>query len=401
VNAIDHRPVVFDALGRPNALDYTQFIPMNTKAIQQLSGGYSLAKPGTASSTVLSFYAGTTSPALTVSATGNLGIGTTTSTYRFAAEGQAAAFGFTALTNASTTKDASYATSTADILDMVRTLKVAELRSVLDMPEAPTHLGLLAEDVPQDLRSQDGKGIDLLRLLTALIGSVQTLADRVDSLATEVASLNDRVTALENAAGGAVQTVQQTASNLVSLVTETLTVGSSEKPSGITLYDEDTGAPYCFKIKNGEATSTPGVCATAGSSSDATSTANSGNSEAPVITVTGANPATIDVGATYVDLGATVTDNVNNNLGYKVSVDGGALIDPSAIWLDTSTSTTHTILYSATDQDGNTGTAERIVNVTSAVSAPSEPPSPPSTDESATTTPDSGADTGTTTPPGN
>jgi hypothetical protein len=283
----------------------------------------------------MSLYAGTTSPAITVSVTGNLGIGTTTSSYKFAAEGQAAAFGFTALSNASTTKDASYATSTADILDMVRTLKVAELHSVLDMPEAPTHLGLLAEDVPQGLRSDDGKGIDLLRLLTALIGSVQTLADKVDSLTTQIASLNSRVTALEHAAGGAVQTVQETASNLVSLVTETLTVGTSEKPSGITLYDEDSGAPYCFKIKNGEATSTPGACAAASGSSDATSTENTGNTEAPVITILGANPASIEVGATYVDLGATVSDNANNNLGYKVSVDGGALIDPSAIWLDT------------------------------------------------------------------
>ncbi|MEK7995757.1 MAG: tail fiber domain-containing protein, partial [Planctomycetota bacterium] len=70
----------------------------------------------------------------------------------------------------------------------------------------------------------------------------------------------------------------------------------------------------------------------------------------PVITLNGANPAHIDIGATYIDLGATVTDNVDQNLGYKVSLGGATSTDPSALVLDTSTSTTHIITYSATDQ---------------------------------------------------
>src|SRR3989338_5603944 len=37
-------------------------------------------------------------------------------------------------------------------------------------------------------------------------------------------------------------------------------VGSAEKPSGITLYDEDTGEPYCLKIKSGAMVSIAGVC---------------------------------------------------------------------------------------------------------------------------------------------
>ncbi len=39
-----------------------------------------------------------------------------------------------------------------------------------------------------------------------------------------------------------------------------LVVGSAEHPTGITMYDEDTGAPYCLKIKNGSITNIPGVC---------------------------------------------------------------------------------------------------------------------------------------------
>jgi len=84
------------------------------------------------------------------------------------------------------------------------------------------------------------------------------------------------------------------------------------------------------------------------------------DTEAPVITVVGNNPAEIPVNASYVDLGATVTDNVNDNLGISYALDG---VDVSSISLDTSSDITYTITYSATDQAGNTGSAQRTVIV--------------------------------------
>lgn len=39
------------------------------------------------------------------------------------------------------------------------------------------------------------------------------------------------------------------------------TMGSSDKPSGITLYDEASGKPYCLKISSGETVTKPGACA--------------------------------------------------------------------------------------------------------------------------------------------
>ena len=88
------------------------------------------------------------------------------------------------------------------------------------------------------------------------------------------------------------------------------------------------------------------------------------DTEPPVITINGNNPAQIEVGQSYGDLGATVTDNINDNLGIKISVDG---VDPPAgggeVQIDTSLAGEHTIIYSATDQAGNTGTATRIVKV--------------------------------------
>ena len=83
----------------------------------------------------------------------------------------------------------------------------------------------------------------------------------------------------------------------------------------------------------------------------------------PTITINGDNPATINVGDTYADLGATVTDTGpgqagDTNLGYQTFLNGTLV---SNINLDTSQAATDTIDYVATDQDGLTATSTRTV----------------------------------------
>tara|TARA_B100000927_G_scaffold175988_1_gene141813 strand:+ start:24842 stop:25705 length:864 start_codon:yes stop_codon:yes gene_type:complete len=68
----------------------------------------------------------------------------------------------------------------------------------------------------------------------------------------------------------------------------------------------------------------------------------------PVITILGDNPATVELGSTYTDAGATS--------------DGGETVSSSGS-VDTNTIGTYTITYSATDTAGNTSTATRTVNV--------------------------------------
>ena len=71
----------------------------------------------------------------------------------------------------------------------------------------------------------------------------------------------------------------------------------------------------------------------------------------PVITVTGDNPATVELGATYTDAGA-------------VAVDFGQSIDvSSSSTLDTSSVGSYKVTYSATDSSGNTSTVTRTINV--------------------------------------
>ena len=74
----------------------------------------------------------------------------------------------------------------------------------------------------------------------------------------------------------------------------------------------------------------------------------------------GENPAHIHVGDTYNDLGATITGptETDKNLGIKTYLNGTLVSD---IVLDTSTTTTNTMDYVATDANGLTSTSIRTV----------------------------------------
>jgi hypothetical protein len=76
--------------------------------------------------------------------------------------------------------------------------------------------------------------------------------------------------------------------------------------------------------------------------------------EPPVITILGDNPATVNVGATYTDAGATAWDNVDGDLTAEIIVSGS---------VDTSVEGVYFITYSVTDNAGNTATKVRTVNV--------------------------------------
>lgn len=80
----------------------------------------------------------------------------------------------------------------------------------------------------------------------------------------------------------------------------------------------------------------------------------------PTIQILGNNPARIPVGSTYNDLGAVVTDNVNDNLGVRKTVDGRSVFE---VQVDTGIEGTHVVRYTTSDQAGNEAYAERIVEV--------------------------------------
>jgi Domain of unknown function (DUF5011) len=86
----------------------------------------------------------------------------------------------------------------------------------------------------------------------------------------------------------------------------------------------------------------------------------------PVIQINGSNPATIHVGDSYADLGATITGpQVDLNLGIKTFLNGTLV---STIVIDTSSVATDTIDYVATDNADLTSTSTRTVVIENAAS---------------------------------
>jgi hypothetical protein len=88
-----------------------------------------------------------------------------------------------------------------------------------------------------------------------------------------------------------------------------------------------------------------------GNSASATRTVNVVDTTAPAVTVTGDNPATVELGATYTDAGATATDA------------SGTVTVVTTGTVDTDTVGTYTLTYTSTDASDNAGTATRTVNV--------------------------------------
>lgn len=77
------------------------------------------------------------------------------------------------------------------------------------------------------------------------------------------------------------------------------------------------------------------------------------DNEPPLIVIQGNNPALIQQGSSYSDLGAKVTDNVSDNLGVLV---GGDVVN-------TEVENSYYVTYTATDEAGNVATATREVIV--------------------------------------
>ena len=144
--------------------------------------------------------------------------------------------------------------------------------------------------------------------------------------------------------------------NLVGDNSLILEVGSSFTDPGATAIDSYDGDLTNSIVVTGNINvSTVGTYTITYSATDAsnntvtaTRTVNVVDTTAPVLTVTGDNPVTVELGASYTDAGAIA--------------DGGETVS-SIGTVDPSTVGTYTITYSATDAFNNTGTATRTVNV--------------------------------------
>jgi hypothetical protein len=98
-----------------------------------------------------------------------------------------------------------------------------------------------------------------------------------------------------------------------------------------------------------------------------TRTVNVVDQDAPVITLLGANPQNIEVGQSYTELGATVSDNVDTGLAPTVNASA----------VDTNTVGSYMVTYDAVDSSANSATqVTRTVNVIAPVPVSVSPSQP-------------------------
>ncbi|MEI6749474.1 MAG: tail fiber domain-containing protein, partial [Bacteroidota bacterium] len=150
------------------------------------------------------------------------------------------------------------------------------------------------------------------------------------------------------------------------LIVDEIEANKIKVEMGVTVKDRSNNGYYCIYFDSGIMKSEPGECqasvsnAITGSSQNSTPTSNSSSSSdvidtiPPVIILNGLNPSTINTGSTYSDMGAVVTDNVDQNLGYGVSTYvGDTLVSDHEVVIDTNTPSTYTIKYNAFDSANN------------------------------------------------
>jgi hypothetical protein len=429
---VDPRLVPIDQTGQPGGFFYQNYTAVLTQAMHELLGAVDVTNALTGTSTLKSAYTGTSTPAITVDAAGNVGIGNIDPHHTLDVNGDIGAQAFVAPTDSwnSSMTSLGFGTTT------------------------------LATSAPAAVLTATGDGVDLYKLAMYNTGSIETLKDRLTADETRMDSLEARITKLEN---GSVSTASVTNAFSTSTLTSALNDLGILVAKGITQFntlvfrqlvaskDADgtssagtvtilagntvaqinnslvmpstkifltfnapvTGSWYVSDKANGSfrvvltqaqtqdvsfdyflvqtegqlATSSP-MTTDSGTTTGTDSGVTQGSSGTGTITVLGANPVYLPVNGTYSDPGVAVS----NGNAWSVYVNG-VLDTTYPLTLDTSEPTTYTLTYKSTDATGNTISATRSVIVNENGTAPLPGDTGGSQSTSTTTTSTTSTDT--------
>jgi hypothetical protein len=205
-----------------------------------------------------------------------------------------------------------------------------------------------------------------------IVKAIQQLAQQLTDLANTVAGFADSFTTKQltftRATGDEIDV--QTA-NIQTANAQKLCIGST------CITEPQLQAVLAAANQSGNSSTPP---SSSGNGAAASSSADS-SATPPVLQMNGDNPAIIQIGATYNDLGAQITGpTADLNLGIVTYVNGAPM---NPVQLDTTQAATDTIQYVVTDQSGLTSTSTRTVIIEA---APSVVPSADAS-TSATSTP--------------
>jgi hypothetical protein len=223
-------------------------------------------------------------------------------------------------------------------------------------------LGFIAQDVqqifpelvststPTALTPDGTLTFDYLGLISPIVSAIQVLSTEVQNLVATVQGFAQKFTTNQLCVNKSDGTPVCVTGDQLAALLASQGSGSNQPPSGAQ-QSPSGGSNPPESVTQNSASTTP--------------------TTPPTITINGANPAIIEVGDSYADLGATVSDTGPGqagatNLGVTTFLNGTLV---SNIVIDTSQVATDTIDYVATDQNGLTATSTRTVLIEAAASS--------------------------------
>jgi hypothetical protein len=207
----------------------------------------------------------------------------------------------------------------------------------------PVFPNLVSTTSPTALTPDGTLSLNYIDLISPIVAAIQELDREITSLASTVAGFAQSITT---------DVLNATTVNAHQLCLDGTCVTATQLAALLAAANQSASVSASPSSSTSNATGTP-----------------------PVIAINGDNPAVIQIGASYTDLGATITGpQADLNLGIQTYLNGAL---ESGIVLDTSAAATDTIDYVAIDQNGLIATSTRTVIV--------EPAADPSTSPSAAT----------------
>ncbi len=151
--------------------------------------------------------------------------------------------------------------TTLDKLINVRTVNFNWINGDSDK----TNIGFLAQDLENYFPelvytgTDDYKGVNYANMTPILVEAIREMDLKVKDLDEKINNLSISEV-MKEFFGGVLVGVTDGVAYLKNIVVENLKVGSPEKRTGITLYDEETGEPYCLSISGGQTKTKIGEC---------------------------------------------------------------------------------------------------------------------------------------------